>query len=63
VLWVTRDSILPRSDGEQLARRLGAGSTVSRSPDGRAVDHDWMFQNPGLFVAHLEALRLTGVAR
>lgn len=58
VLWASRDSILPRSDGRAFAARLGASFTVARSLDGRPVDHDWMFQNPGLFVAHLQSLQL-----
>jgi pimeloyl-ACP methyl ester carboxylesterase len=57
VLWANRDSILHRSDGREFAERLGATFTVARSADG-AVDHDWVFQNPALFVAHLEALGL-----
>lgn len=58
VLWANRDSILPRADGREFAERLGATFTVAHSPDGRPIDHDWMFQNPRLFVAHLQALGL-----
>lgn len=58
VLWASRDSILPRRDGRAFARALGASFTVAHSPDGRPVDHDWMFQDPDLFVAHLDALGL-----
>ncbi len=62
VLWASRDSILSRQDGEEFAKRLGATFTVARSPDGRPVDHDWMFQNPRLFVAHLLDLHLSAFA-
>ncbi len=58
VLWANRDSILPRSDGREFAQRLGATFTVARSADGHPVDHDWMFQDPQLFVAHLRSLGL-----
>jgi pimeloyl-ACP methyl ester carboxylesterase len=58
VLWANRDSILSRSDGERFASELGASFDVARSEDGRAVDHDWMFQEPELFVEHIERLGL-----
>ena len=58
VLWANRDSLLSRSDGAEFAEQLGATFTVARSPDGRPVDHDWMFVNPHLFVAHLLELGL-----
>ena len=61
VLWANRDSILRRSDGRRFAERLGATFTVARSPDG-PVDHDWVFQDPALFVAHLQALGLVALA-
>ena len=61
VLWANRDSILNRSDGRQFAERLGATFTVATSSDG-PVDHDWVFQDPALFVAHLRALRLRALA-
>jgi pimeloyl-ACP methyl ester carboxylesterase len=55
VLWASRDSLLARSDGQQFARELGATSTVA---SGRTVDHDWMFDDPELFAAHLNGLGL-----
>lgn len=58
VLWASRDSILPRCDGQEFAERLGASFTVARCRQGGAVDHDWMFQDPELFVAHLHNLGL-----
>ena len=58
VLWANRDSIIPRSDGEEFAACLHATFTVAHASDGRWIDHDWMFQDPQLFVAHLRALRL-----
>lgn len=58
VLWANRDSILTQGDGREFARELGASFTVAESPNGGAIDHDWMFQQPELFVAHLEALGL-----
>jgi pimeloyl-ACP methyl ester carboxylesterase len=57
VLWANRDSILPRSDGRRFAERLHATFVVARSADG-PVDHDWMFQDPALFVEHLRLLGL-----
>lgn len=58
VLWANRDSILPRGDGRRFAERLRATFTVAWSEDGRRVDHDWMFQDPKLFVEHLRHLDL-----
>ena len=61
VLWANRDSILPRADGRRFAERLGATFTVAVAPDGRAVDHDWMFEDPDLFVAHLRKLGIAAL--
>lgn len=61
VLWANRDSVLSRSDGQRFARELGASFTVASATDGRAIDHDWMFQEPQLFFDHLSALGLTAV--
>jgi hypothetical protein len=58
VLWANRDSILSRHDGEVFAQKLNASFTVASAPDGRPIDHDWMFQEPGLFLEHLEELKL-----
>jgi pimeloyl-ACP methyl ester carboxylesterase len=58
VLWANRDSIIPRSEGRRFAERLHADFVVARSSDGRPVDHDWMFQDPELFVEHLRLLGL-----
>ena len=55
VLWANRDTLLARSDGQEFARRLGASFTVAVDPP---VDHDWMFDDPGLFAAHLRLLGL-----
>lgn len=62
VLWANRDSILRRSDGESFAAVLNASFTVASAPDGRPIDHDWMFQQPALFFSHLEELKLTALA-
>jgi len=62
VVWANRDSILARGDGEQFARVLHASFTVASSPDGRPIDHDWMFLQPELFFAHLEGLELHALA-
>jgi pimeloyl-ACP methyl ester carboxylesterase len=62
VLWANRDSILSRSDGERFAGELNASFTVASAPDGRPIDHDWMFQEPELFLAHLEELKLHALA-
>jgi pimeloyl-ACP methyl ester carboxylesterase len=62
VLWANRDSILARSDGESFARELNASFTVASAPDGRPIDHDWMFQEPALFFSHLEDLKLNALA-
>jgi hypothetical protein len=58
VLWANRDSIIPRTDGELFADELDATFTVASTPDGRAMDHDWMFQQPDVFFAHLDDLGL-----
>ena len=55
VLWANHDTLLSRSDGRDFARRLGATFTVA---DGPRVEHDWMFDNPELFVGHLDRLGL-----
>jgi pimeloyl-ACP methyl ester carboxylesterase len=55
VMWANRDTLLARSDGQEFARRLHATFTVASDP---VVDHDWMFDDPELFAAHLEKLRL-----
>ena len=59
VLWASRDSILLRSDGQDFARDLHATFTVANAtPEYGHVDHDWMFDDPDLFAAHLEELGL-----
>jgi pimeloyl-ACP methyl ester carboxylesterase len=58
VLWASRDSILPRSDGCRFAELLHAPFVVAQADDGRPVDHDWMFEDPELFVEHLRLLGL-----
>ena len=59
VLWAERDSILLRSDGQHFAHDLHATFTVVNRPPGYGrVDHDWMFDDPELFAAHLEELGL-----
>jgi len=59
VLWAERDSILLRSDGEHFAHDLHASFTVAKRPPGYGrIDHDWMFDDPDLFAAHLEELDL-----
>jgi pimeloyl-ACP methyl ester carboxylesterase len=58
VLWANRDSVLSRRDGEAFAGALGASFTVATGPGRRPVDHDWMFQQPTLFVRHLDRLGL-----
>jgi pimeloyl-ACP methyl ester carboxylesterase len=59
VLWAARDTILSRKDGQEFARRLRATFTVAKTPPGYgSVDHDWMFDDPELFVQHLDALGL-----
>jgi pimeloyl-ACP methyl ester carboxylesterase len=62
VLWANRDSILSRSDGEEFAQLMNASFTVARAPDDSPIDHDWMFQNPELFVSHLEKLQLVALS-
>ncbi|MGH9029725.1 MAG: alpha/beta fold hydrolase [Acidimicrobiales bacterium] len=62
VLWASRDSILDRRDGREFARRLGASFTVAKVGGTKPVDHDWMFQQPELFVSHLEKLGLRAFA-
>jgi pimeloyl-ACP methyl ester carboxylesterase len=62
VLWANRDSVLSRADGERFARELNASFTVASTPDGRPIDHDWMFQEPELFFAHLQELKLDALS-
>jgi pimeloyl-ACP methyl ester carboxylesterase len=64
VVWAERDSILLRSDGEAFARDLHATFTVAKRPPGYGrIDHDWMFDDPELFAAHLEELGLKVLSR
>jgi pimeloyl-ACP methyl ester carboxylesterase len=59
VLWAERDSILSRKDGREFAGRLHATFTVAKRPPGYGpIDHDWMFDDPDLFVEHLDGLGL-----
>jgi len=58
VLWANRDSILSRSDGMRFADELNATFTVASSQGGRPIDHDWMFEQPEIFVQHLDGLSL-----
>src|SRR5918996_972002 len=54
VLWASHDTILSRADGAEFARLLGATFTVAERPPGYGpIDHDWMFDDPDLFVDHL----------
>lgn len=62
VLWANRDSILSRPDGMKFADELGASFTVAFAPDRRAVDHDWMFEEPELFFTHLKELGLQALS-
>jgi pimeloyl-ACP methyl ester carboxylesterase len=62
VLWADRDSVLSRSDGERFAHQLGASFTVAQSPDGRPLDHDWMFEQPEIFMGYLDELGLKVLA-
>jgi pimeloyl-ACP methyl ester carboxylesterase len=62
VLWANRDSILSREDGRQFAEELHASFTVASAPDGRNIDHDWMFQQPDVFFEHLQSLELTALS-
>jgi pimeloyl-ACP methyl ester carboxylesterase len=63
VLWANRDSILSQRDGRAFAEELGASFDVVHEPNGRPIDHDWMYRHPELFVAQLEALRLVAWRR
>ena len=59
VLWAERDTILSRKDGREFAKRLHATFTVAKRPPGYGpIDHDWMFDDPELFVQHLNELGL-----
>jgi pimeloyl-ACP methyl ester carboxylesterase len=62
VLWANRDSILSRADGFRFAEELHASFTIASACDGRAIDHDWMFQQPEVFFAHLESLELKALS-
>ena len=61
VLWANRDSLLSRDDGRKFAKDLGASFDVVREPNGRPVDHDWMYRHPSLFVKHVEQLGLAAL--
>ena len=64
VLWAERDTLLLRSDGREFARRLNATFTVAEPPPGYGhIDHDWMFDDPELFMAHLERLGLAALSQ
>jgi pimeloyl-ACP methyl ester carboxylesterase len=59
VLWAETDSVLSRADGREFARWLHADFTVAERPHGYGpIDHDWMFDDPDLFAAHVKKLRL-----
>jgi len=59
VLWAQSDTVLSRADGREFARRLHADFTVAEPrPGSGPIDHDWMFDDPELFVAHLRRLHL-----
>jgi pimeloyl-ACP methyl ester carboxylesterase len=59
VMWAERDTILSRKDGREFAKRLHATFTVAKRPPGYGpIDHDWMFDDPELFVQHLDELGL-----
>ena len=63
VLWAQRDSILSRPDGIDFAKLLNASFTVAEQPPGYGpIDHDWMFDDPELFVQHLERLDLRALS-
>lgn len=64
VLWAARDEILSRRDGEKFAKRLNATFTVAERPAGAGpIDHDWVFDQPELFVKHLDKLGLRALSR
>jgi pimeloyl-ACP methyl ester carboxylesterase len=59
VMWAEQDTILNRRDGMEFAKRLHGTFTVAERPPGYGpIDHDWMFDDKELFVAHLEKLGL-----
>jgi pimeloyl-ACP methyl ester carboxylesterase len=63
VLWAERDTILSRKDGREFAQRLRATFTVAERPPGYGpIDHDWMFDDPELFVQHLDKLGLRALS-
>ena len=56
------NSILETSDGRRFADDLHASFTIACAPDGRAMDHDWMFQQPDVFFDHLLDLGLKALS-
>jgi pimeloyl-ACP methyl ester carboxylesterase len=63
VMWASHDTILSRADGAEFARLLHATFTVAERPPGYGpIDHDWMFDDPDLFVDHLEKLGLEALS-
>lgn len=61
LLWANRDSILSQADGRRFAEAMHATFTVVKSPDGKPIDHDWIYRHPELFVDHLEQLDLVAL--
>ena len=62
VLWANRDSILDSSDGRRFAHDLHASFTIASAPNGRKMDHDWMFQDFDVFFDHLLDLGLKALS-
>ena len=63
VLWAEQDTILNQRDGIEFARRLNATFNVAERPSGYGpIDHDWMFDDPELFAAHLDKLGLEALS-
>jgi pimeloyl-ACP methyl ester carboxylesterase len=59
VLWAQRDTLLRQEDGRRFAYELGATfESVVPLPNGKTVDHNWMYRCPDLFAHQLERLGL-----
>lgn len=63
VLWATRDVLLSRDDGRRFAEQLGGRFRLVGYPDGTDTDHDWVFNDAGLFADTVRSLDLWALSK
>jgi pimeloyl-ACP methyl ester carboxylesterase len=64
VLWAADDKIISEDDGQEFARRLRGTFTVAEPlPDGPPLGHDWIIDEPEIFVTYLDKLGLRAFAQ